>query len=75
MENIRKMFKGEILIIDDEINDDSTDIYKIAQYLNENRFYVLPYEVFPDSSEICNVNISFMICDWKFTDGDEDLNA
>lgn len=75
MENVRKTFKGEILIIDDEVNDDSTDIYKIKHYLEINHFHVLSYDSFPVSDEIDNLNIAFMICDWKFKDGDEDYNA
>jgi len=75
MENIRKMFNGDILIIDDEVNDDSADIYKIVKYLEKNHFHVLPYESFPNSDDIRNLKIAFAICDWKFIDGDEDNNA
>ncbi len=75
MENIRKMFKGEILIIDDEVNDLETDICKIKCYLESNRFPVRAYEAIPLIDEIVALNIAFVICDWKFIDADEDENA
>lgn len=69
------MFKGEILIIDDEVNDSETDIYKIKSYLESNRFPVKTYESIPVMNEIVDLNIAFVICDWKFNDADEDENA
>lgn len=75
MENTRKMFKGEILIIDDEVNDPETDIYKIKHYLEDNRFLVRDYYSIPLVEEIEKLNIAFVICDWKFNDADEDENA
>lgn len=75
MENIRTMFKGDIVIIDDEVNDASTDIYKIKQYLMENHFQTRSYESIPLVEEVRGLDIAFIICDWRFKDRDDDLNA
>lgn len=75
MENVRKTFKGDILIVDDEVNDVESDIYQIRKYLESNKFPINACESFPDTDELNCYNIAFIICDWKFNDGDEALNA
>lgn len=75
MENVRRNFPGEIVIIDDEINDELSEIYEIKEYLCKNRFSVLSYESIPNVAELKEHKIGFIICDWRFSSFREDRNA
>lgn len=75
MENVRRMFPGEIVIIDDDVNNSETDINKIKNYLAENRFPILAFEGIPLATELEDHKIGFVICDWKFNGIEEDYNA
>lgn len=75
MENVRRNFPGEIVIIDDEINEEESEIYEIREYLLKNRFPVLSYESVPDVTELKEHKIGFIICDWRFSAFTEEMNA
>lgn len=72
---IKKMFVGEILIVDDEVNEEYTDAWEIAEYLKEQNFSVITKDTFPNSNELAGHKLSMVICDWMFKRGDDDGNA
>lgn len=72
---IKKMFVGEILIIDDEVYEKDTEAWKIAEYLKTQNFSVITKDTFPTESELAGHKLSMVICDWMFKRGDEDGNA
>ena len=66
--NIKKLFSGIAIIIDDNIKkEDSGDkILEIRDQLKENHISLLEYKDIPDDSEIPNFkNISFILLDWE----------
>jgi hypothetical protein len=72
--NIKKLFSGIAIIIDDKIkNEDSHDlILKIRDQLKEKHISILEYQDLPNNSEICNFkNISFILLDWELFDRPE----
>ena len=72
---IKKMFVGEILIVDDEVNEEYTDAWEIAEYLKEQNFSVITKDTFPNNNELAGHKLSMVICDWMFKRGDDDGNA
>lgn len=69
------MFVGEILIVDDEVNEEYTDSWIIAEYLKEQNFSVIKKDTFPGEHELEGHKLSMVICDWMFKKGDKDGNA
>lgn len=72
--NIKELFSGVAVIIDDKINglnkddkDDKPDkIFQIIKKLEENNIPLLKYESLPNDSEIKQFkNISFILLDWE----------
>ena len=72
---IKKMFVGEILIIDDEVDEEYTEAWTIAEYLRTQNFSVITKDTFPNESELAGHKLSLVICDWMFKRGDEDGNC
>lgn len=72
---VKKMFVGEILIVDDEVFEEGTDAYAIASYLKENSFSVIKKDTFPKEQELAGHKLSMVICDWMFIKNDDDSNA
>lgn len=54
---IKKMFVGEILIVDDEVNEEYTDAWEIAEYLREQNFSVITKDTFPNNNELAGHNL------------------
>lgn len=75
IEYIKKMFVGEILIVDDEVYEEDTDAYAMADYLKNQRFSVIAKETFPDKNELTGHKLSMVICDWMLLKGNEERNA
>lgn len=75
MENVRQMFSGDILIIDDEVNEKDTEINRIKEFLETKRFHVIASESIPTPNELTDKKIAFVVCDWKFNNMDAKLNA
>lgn len=76
IEYIKKMFVGEILIVDDQVDEEYTDAYMIANYLREQKFSVLAKDTFPDINDLAGHKLSMVICDWLFKkNNDDDDNA
>lgn len=73
--NVKKLFVGEILVVDDEIQEEGSDISIIIEYLEEKGFSVLKKETFPPIEALEGHKISMVICDWMFIKQDDDLNA
>lgn len=72
---IKKMFIGEILIVDDDVLEEDTDAYIIANYLKEQNFSVITKDTFPKEQELAGHKLSMVICDWMFKKNDDDGNA
>lgn len=70
--NIKELFKGVAVVIDDKINDtESGDlILKIVEKLINYNIPVIKYVNLPENKEINNFkNISFLLLDWELFDG------
>lgn len=72
---IKRMFVGEILIVDDDVYEEDTDAYVIANYLREQNFSVITKDTFPKENELVGHKLSMVICDWMFKRSDDDGNA
>lgn len=75
IEYIKKMFVGEILIVDDQVYEEYTEAYIMADYLKEQNFSVITKDTFPVENELAGHKLSMVICDWMFKKVDEDGNA
>lgn len=76
MENIRENFLGSVLIIDDEIDVDATEIFEINKYLETNKFNTIKFNHIPTIREIEVLpQLAFVICDWAFSGMPEESNA
>ena len=75
--NVKKLFVGEILIVDDEIQKEGSEISFIVEHLENKGFSVLKKETFPTLEDLECHKISMVICDWMFLGRyvDGDLNA
>ena len=66
--DIKKLFSGIAIIIDDKINDEKEEdkISQICKKLEENNIPLLKYESLPDDSVVTQFkNISFILLDWE----------
>jgi hypothetical protein len=64
--NIRGLFNGIAVIIDDEIRDPAKNINRIMKQLSDKNIPMVQYESLPDIKAIDHFqNISFMIFDWR----------
>lgn len=75
IEYIKKMFVGEILIVDDQVYEEYTEAYVMADYLKKQGFSVIEKETFPAENELAGHKLSMVICDWMLLKGNEDGNA
>jgi hypothetical protein len=65
--DVKKLFNGISVIIDDQINNDSTAIYKIKKYIESSNIPVATYDNIPNVDTIPSfANVSFIILDWDF---------
>lgn len=72
---IKRMFVGEILIVDDDVYEEDTDAYVIAEYLKQQEFSVMTKDTFPKENELVGHKLSMIICDWGFRDENDEENA
>lgn len=72
---IKRMFVGEILIVDDDVYEEDTDAYVIAEYLKQQEFSVMTKDTFPKDNELMGHKLSMIICDWGFRDENDEENA
>ncbi len=65
--NIKELINGIVVIIDDEVNDEKTAIYKIRRQIMDSHFPVATYEDIPDIKDIKALShAAFIILDWNF---------
>ena len=67
MMEVEELFKGIAVIIDDEINDESSPIFNIRKLIEKRNIPVLTYAEIP-SVEIIEAlsNVSFIVLDWEY---------
>ena len=68
--NIEKLFSGIAVIIDNEINDRSSSIYRIKELIEKKSIPVLTFPEIPSQEVIPALSgAAFVILDWDYTDG------
>ena len=68
MVDIKKLFQGIAVIIDDEIYDTKSQIYRIKQFIESEHIPVLCYDDIPDTNMIPSIsNASFIILYWEYS--------
>ena len=66
---IEKLFAGVAVIVDNEINDDESDISKIKGLIEKKNIPVLTYSAIPNLEVVTSLSsVSFIIMDWDFFD-------
>lgn len=64
--NIRDLFLGIAIVIDDEIDERTANIRKIVSQITREKIPYLPYKSIPDDADLkCWRDISFVLLDWK----------
>lgn len=64
--NIKELFSGIAIIIDDEINDPNSSINNILKQIEDVAMPCVKYDELPDSSVIKHLrNAAFILLDWK----------
>lgn len=73
--NIEQLFKGIAIIIDDEINDRNSAIYKIKSKIEARNIPVLTYDNIPNKELIDSFeHSSFIVLDWDYkSDTERDI--
>ena len=69
MIDVEELFKGIAVIIDDEINDETSPIFKIKKLIEQRNIPVLTYTEGPRLEIIEALsNVSFIVLDWEYLD-------
>lgn len=64
--NVKELFRGIAVIIDDEIHDSKASIYNVLNQLKKKAIPYVEYEKLPNEKIIYNLqNVSFILLDWK----------
>ena len=64
--DIKKLFRGIAVVIDDEIHDLDSSIYHVLKPLKAESIPYVEYDSLPDEKIIENLqNVSFVLLDWK----------
>ena len=67
--DVKELFKGIAVVIDDEIRDSDSSIYNILNQLKTESIPYVEYDSLPDERIIENLhNVSFVLLDWKLND-------
>lgn len=65
--NVKELLRGIIVVVDDQIEEDASEISKILSTLKEDKFPVVTYEDVPDEEVIQSLSsASMVILDWEF---------
>lgn len=73
--DIKELFKGIVLVIDDEINEKSASINQIVSQLESENLSLLKTDCLPDIKVIASLhNLSFVLLDWQLFDVGEDIS-
>jgi hypothetical protein len=71
--DIRELFRGIAIIVDNEIKNEKSSIYKIKKMLEGKNIPVVEYEEIPDKEIIPSLlNCSFIILDWDYLNDETD---
>lgn len=74
--NASELFKGIAVLIDDEITDTDSSIYRIKEYIESRHIPVATYKELPDKDVIPSFSdASFLVIDWDYTKGTIGLQA
>ena len=64
--DIKKLFRGIAVVIDDEIHESNSSIYNVLNQLKAESIPYVEYDSLPDEKIIENLqNVSFVLLDWK----------
>ena len=64
--DIKKLFKGIAVVIDDDIHKSNSSIYNILNQLKAESIPYVEYDSLPDEKIVDNLqNVSFVLLDWK----------
>ena len=67
--DVKKLFSGIAVIIDNEVDKQEAPIYKIRTTIVNSNIPVVAYNNIPSSETIDSLrNASFIILDWNFLD-------
>ena len=73
--DIKNLFKGIAVVIDDEIGTESASINKIVCQLEEEFIPLVKLDYLPDHDMISNLhNVSFVLLDWQLFDIGSDIS-
>ena len=66
--DIKKLFRGVVVVFDDRVNDNQSSIWTIIDQLEKEHYPVVSYTSVPDSCIIDSISsASFVILDWDYT--------
>lgn len=69
--DVRNLFKGVAVVIDDEVEEGSANIQAILKQLEDESIPLLKYSEIPDEREALNFGgISFLLLDWRLVSGE-----
>lgn len=73
MTDIKELFSGIGVVIDDEINSEKSTINKIAQSFRQANIPLLTYSSLPDENDIKSFHsVNFILLDWKWNNESSD---
>lgn len=65
---MKDLFNGIAVVIDDEVENQGTEIYKIINQIETENIPVLKYDSIPEDEKITHFqNLSFILLDWSLT--------
>ena len=65
--NVKELLRGIIVVIDDQIEEDASEISKILSTLKEDKFPIVTYKDIPNEEVILSLSsASMVILDWEF---------
>ncbi len=68
--NIKGLFCGVAVVIDDEVNDSRANINKVVAQIESKKIPILKYELLPEDDIVNHFqNLSFLLLDWRLTKG------
>ena len=65
--NVKELLRGIIVVVDDQIDEESSEISQILSTLKEDKFPIVAYKDIPDEGVIQSLSsASMVILDWEF---------
>ena len=73
MTDVVQLFTGVGVLIDDEIQDNKSNVQKVINSFEDYHIPLLKYSCLPTDDEIMNMHsVSFVLLDWKWIQGVSD---